>query len=291
MERKATMANPRTFMSFIRAIATPERLLRWSLGIVYLWFGTLKLVGMSPVLELVQHTYPPLATVPLYCGLTLFEVALGIVLLFGFWKRWAAAAAVFHLIGTFGVLVMSPRIAFLPQFPFLTMEGEFVVKNFVLLAAASALLLGVRQEAALINIVHQRPRLWILMLFLVLAVGLGFTGAWLHQSLRADTEPSITPVSTQIHMTAGTISAFTNVVQAIVVQGVVIDHCRLLGCWLKLHDQTGDLFVDLASAGLSAKRFPIGSRVQVTGHISKTREGKVGFVASNIKLLVSKEIP
>lgn len=57
--------------------ATPDRLLRWSLGVVYLWFGGLKLVSMSPVTELVRGAYPPLATIPLFCLLTVFEIGLG----------------------------------------------------------------------------------------------------------------------------------------------------------------------------------------------------------------------
>ncbi len=61
------------------------------------------------------------------------------MLLAGLWKRWTAAAAIMHLIGTFSVVFSSPQTAFRPHFPILTMEGEFVVKNLVLLAAAGTL--------------------------------------------------------------------------------------------------------------------------------------------------------
>jgi putative oxidoreductase len=126
-------------MSLLRAAATPEWLLRASLGIIYLWFGALKLLQMSPVLDLVRRAYPPLGALPLFLGLGLFEVALGLALLGGLGKPWTAAAVVFHLVSTFGVLVFSPQLAFAPQFPCLTMTGEFVVKNLVLLAAAGVL--------------------------------------------------------------------------------------------------------------------------------------------------------
>lgn len=69
------------------------RLLRSSLGFVYLWFGALKLVGMSPVTDLVRKSHPPLGTMPLSLGLAVFEVTLGLVLLLGRWRRQAAAAA------------------------------------------------------------------------------------------------------------------------------------------------------------------------------------------------------
>lgn len=49
------------------------------------------------------------------------------------------AAAVVHLLGTFGTLILAPTTVFLDSFPYLTMEGEFVVKNLVLLAALYAI--------------------------------------------------------------------------------------------------------------------------------------------------------
>ena len=53
-------------------ILRPDRLLRVSLGLVYLWFGALKVVGMSPVVELVRAAHPSLATLPLYVSLAAF---------------------------------------------------------------------------------------------------------------------------------------------------------------------------------------------------------------------------
>ena len=123
-------------------------MLRWSLGIVYLWFGALKLANLSPVLELIRRTSPLLATTPFYNVLALSELALGAMLLTGVWRRWTAAAAVMHLVGTFSVVLFSPRTAFRPYFPILTMEGEFVVKNLVLLAAAGTLWLLARERVA-----------------------------------------------------------------------------------------------------------------------------------------------
>lgn len=138
-----------TLTRVLRPVATPERLLGWSLGIVYLWFGALKLAHLSPVLELIRRTSPLLATAPFYNALALSELALGAMLVAGLWKRWTAAAAVLHLIGTFSVVFSSPQTAFQPSFPILTMEGEFVVKNLVLIAAAGTLwLLAGESEAA-----------------------------------------------------------------------------------------------------------------------------------------------
>lgn len=266
---------------WLGVVGDPERLLRWSLGIVYLWFGALKLVEMSPVLGLVRSVYTPLASVPLYCALTLFEIALGLVFLTGAWTRWAGAAAVFHLIGTLGAIVSSPRRIFLPYFPFLTMEGEFVVKNLVLLAAALSLCLGVRRAVATVN---QPPRLWKLALVLIVAGGVGFAGAWLHGNMRAAAQRSATgAVAKEIPLNVQTAKALIGRANlSAVLTGMVDDHCRLVGCWLTLRDETGELFVDLAPSGLSTVNLPPGSRVRVTGHLGTTRDGGIGFIAPSI---------
>ncbi|MES1944487.1 hypothetical protein PC39_10237 [Salinisphaera sp. PC39] len=90
--------------------------------------GTLGRGGLSPFIA-----------VPLYCGLAFFEVAVGILFLAGLRKRWTLLAAIIHLLGTFRTLILVPSAVFLGRFPFLTMEGEFVVKNLVLLAALYAI--------------------------------------------------------------------------------------------------------------------------------------------------------
>jgi len=144
----ALISNVGTLAHVLRTVVTPERLLGWSLGIVYLWFGALKLAHLSPVLELIRRASPLLAKAPFYNLLAFSELALGAMLLAGVWKRWTAALAVMHLIGTFSVVFSSPQTAFRPSFPILTMEGEFVVKNLVLIAAAGTLwLLAGEQEA------------------------------------------------------------------------------------------------------------------------------------------------
>lgn len=117
----------------------PQKLLRWSLGVVFFWFGALKLISQSPVIRMVRDTYPPFASPPLLCLLTLFEVGVGAMLLANLWSRLAASLIIFHLLATFGVLIFAPRLAFASHFPILTIDGEFVVKNLVLVAAAFAI--------------------------------------------------------------------------------------------------------------------------------------------------------
>lgn len=119
----------------LNGLATPSRLLRWSIGSIYLWFGALKLLNASPAVPLIGDAFPLFIDGPLYLALALFEALVGILLLGGLWTRWVIQAAVVHLLGTLATLVLTPSIVFLTRFPYLSMEGEFVVKNVVLLAA------------------------------------------------------------------------------------------------------------------------------------------------------------
>jgi len=111
-------------------------LLRTLLGIVFLWFGTLKLTGISPVTELIAQTYsflPQEAFIPI---LGIWEVVIGMGLIFKISLRVTLALLWLQLAGTFIASLLEPAIFFSGSNPLaLTVEGEFVVKNLVLLAA------------------------------------------------------------------------------------------------------------------------------------------------------------
>lgn len=109
---------------------------------VYVWFGFLKLFGLSPVDSLIQRFYAPMVSIPLYCVLTAFEVLVGILFVFGWKKKIMALLIMGHLLGTMCILITAPEIAYEPFAPILSMEGEFVAKNLVLLATAYAIFAG-----------------------------------------------------------------------------------------------------------------------------------------------------
>jgi len=111
-------------------------LLRVALGVVFVWFGALKVAGVTPVADLVAGTVPFLDAGVVVPVLGVFEVVLGLVLMSGRLIVWASAAMVAHLAGTFLVYVTQPGVAFQNGNPLLmTTEGEFVAKNIVLIAA------------------------------------------------------------------------------------------------------------------------------------------------------------
>jgi uncharacterized membrane protein YkgB len=125
---------------FVRFMSSHAILIiRISLGIVFVWFGLLKVIGTSPVYDLASHVVywlPPELFVPL---LGIWEMAIGVGLLLGKALRVVLSLLFLQLAGTFLVLVMRPETAFQGGNPLLlTMEGEFVVKNLVLIAAGLA---------------------------------------------------------------------------------------------------------------------------------------------------------
>ena len=111
-------------------------LLRISLGIVFLWFGALKVFGVTPVSDLVAATVywvDPDWFVP-FLGVVEMLVGAGLILRRA--MRTILAVFLAQMAGTFLVLILLPDVAFLDGNPLkLTVEGEFVVKNLVLLSA------------------------------------------------------------------------------------------------------------------------------------------------------------
>ena len=142
-EHKALEEFATAFPQFLRN--NDVRLLRLTLGIVFLWFGALKILGETSVLGIIQSAYPFLARTPFLQTLGLGETVIGIGLLLGWQVRTFAVLTVFHLGGTLLVLFLAPSAAFDPNFPMLTLQGEFVMKNLVLISAA--FLLAARNES------------------------------------------------------------------------------------------------------------------------------------------------
>lgn len=116
------------------------RLMRIGLGVIFLWFGALKLVpGLSPAEELVRNTtyfVNPDWFIPV---LALWEMAIGIGLIFGIFMRLTLLLLFLQMPGTALPLVVLPEVVW-TQFPFgLTLEGQYIIKNLVLITAGIVL--------------------------------------------------------------------------------------------------------------------------------------------------------
>jgi putative oxidoreductase len=129
--------------TLVRPISLP--LLRVSLGIVFIWFGALKVADVTPVGDLVAATVPWVDRSWFVPALGAAEAVLGAALLVGRFLTAVSAVLAAHLTGTFLVLVMQPQLAFQNGNPLLlTTIGEFVVKNVVLISAALVLASALR---------------------------------------------------------------------------------------------------------------------------------------------------
>jgi len=112
-------------------------LLRYSLGIIYIWFGALKPLGLSPAQELVENTVywfeNPKTFVPI---LGIWEVVIGITMIIKPLIRVSIILLFIQMPGTFLPLVLFPEVCF-TNFPFgLTLEGQYIVKNLIIISAA-----------------------------------------------------------------------------------------------------------------------------------------------------------
>ncbi len=120
-------------------------LLRVSLGVVFFWFGVLKFFpGLSPAQDLAGNTIrvlsfgivQPNVSLPV---LAAWECVIGLGLITGLWMRATILLLLLQMLGTLTPVVLFPDEVFLrvPYAP--TMEGQYIIKNFVLISAAVVL--------------------------------------------------------------------------------------------------------------------------------------------------------
>ena len=120
-------------------------LLRISLGVVFFWFGILKFFpGLSPAQDLAGRTIEVLTfgvieqdiSVPV---LAAWECVIGLGLITGVWMRATLLLLMLQMLGTLTPIVLFPDETFL-QAPFApTLEGQYIIKNIVLISAAIVL--------------------------------------------------------------------------------------------------------------------------------------------------------
>ena len=110
--------------------------LRIALGVVFIWFGILKPLGISPAEELVTRTvywFSPTWFVPF---LGWWEVVIGLCFLYKPLLRLGIFLLMVQMAGTFLPFLLHPEVVFTKNPLALTLEGEFIIKNLVLISAA-----------------------------------------------------------------------------------------------------------------------------------------------------------
>ncbi len=123
-----------------------NQLLALSIGIIYIWFGTLKFFPMispaeglaiSTISELTFGLIPQNISIIL---LALWEVSAGILLITGFYRRIAVLVLLLHMVFTFSPLILLPELVF-EKIPFqLTLIGQYIFKNLIIIVGLLILL-------------------------------------------------------------------------------------------------------------------------------------------------------
>ena len=126
--------------------------LRIVLGINFLWFGVLKFFpALSPAEELAtitmdwmfQGLIPSTISIKL---LALWEITVGVGLITGIYLRYILPLFILHISLTFLPLFVFPDITF-TQIPYgLTIVGQYIVKNIVLLTLGWFLYLDTKEK-------------------------------------------------------------------------------------------------------------------------------------------------
>jgi uncharacterized membrane protein YkgB len=133
-------------------------LLRISLGIIFLWFGVLKFIpGASPAQDLATRTIEILSFEIIQPEVSIlllaaWETVIGLGLILGVYLRTALFLLFLQMLGTLTPLVLFPAETFMKaptgfSFPVPTLEGQYIIKNLVLIASGIVIGATVRGNA------------------------------------------------------------------------------------------------------------------------------------------------
>ena len=115
--------------------------LRISMGIVFLWFGVLKYFpGLSPAVDLATRTIERLTFGLIEPGVSIiilatWECLIGLGLIFGLFMRATLLLLFLQMLGTITPIFLFPQEVFtvIPYAP--TLEGQYILKNIVIISA------------------------------------------------------------------------------------------------------------------------------------------------------------
>lgn len=115
-------------------------LLRLAVGIVYIWFGVLKLFPeTSPAEPLIRGAYDflPADLLNLFIVfIGLFEVVIGVLFTYGRLPRLTTVLMLMQMGGAISPVILSPDLVWV-NFPHVwTLEGQYIFKDIILIGAA-----------------------------------------------------------------------------------------------------------------------------------------------------------
>jgi uncharacterized membrane protein YphA (DoxX/SURF4 family) len=135
--------------------AHSNRILRLSVCLIFVWFGALKLFpGMSPAEGLAGNTIQimtlgvvsPEVSVPV---LGVLEIMIGMGMLYRPVLRLTAVVLLLHMVGAAAPILLLPDKVFV-RIPFvLTLEGQYILKNIVIITATLVIGATIRTKTPL----------------------------------------------------------------------------------------------------------------------------------------------
>ena len=112
---------------------------RFSIFLIFFWFGLIKLLGLSPASPLAQALTDKTVGLQyfnlLFKGLAVIECIIGILFLFPKATRVVVPLLLFHMLIVCSPLLLVPGYTW-QRFLVPTLEGQYIIKNAVVVAVA-----------------------------------------------------------------------------------------------------------------------------------------------------------
>lgn len=135
------------FVELSRRIA--PGMVRVGLGIVLLWIGALKFVDPTPVVGLLDASLPFLAFNGFVYVLGAVELLAALLLFANYLTQYVGLVLIGLFLGTLLIFVITPGVSYGEGgFPMLSLAGEFLLKDLVLMAGALTLVAQAKQGSA-----------------------------------------------------------------------------------------------------------------------------------------------
>lgn len=124
-------------IGFFRKTSVPVA--RFGLFVIFFWFGMLKVLDMSPASPLVEQLFKETIPFMSFASFNIlfgaFEALIGVLFLKKGLERIVIPLLFIHMITTFMPLFLLPAVIW-SSFMVPTMEGQYIIKNLVIIAAA-----------------------------------------------------------------------------------------------------------------------------------------------------------
>jgi uncharacterized membrane protein YphA (DoxX/SURF4 family) len=129
------------FIKTMKSASIPS--IRFSFGVIFIWFGILKPLGLSSAEGLLKATviWLPFGSPEMWLIIIGFwEIVIGVFFFFKKTTRIAIILLFLQMVGTFMPLVVLTEVTFQANnFLLPTLEGQYIIKNLMIISAALVL--------------------------------------------------------------------------------------------------------------------------------------------------------